>query len=88
MKNKIKRFFSLLSDFFSYEKKSKSEAFKLEIITEQQHSTYINEVKTLILKNPQLGTPDSDRLELLANLIENFEDEKYGKLEVESCITT
>lgn len=47
------------------------------IQTEQQHRAYLEEVHALIIKNPQLGTPDSDRLELLTVLIENYENTKY-----------
>lgn len=47
------------------------------IQTEQQHRAYLEEVHALIMKNPQLGTPDSERLELLTVLIENYENTKY-----------
>lgn len=47
------------------------------IQTEQQHHAYLEEVHALIIKNPQLGTSDSDRLELLTVLIENYENTKY-----------
>ena len=47
------------------------------IQTEQQHRAYLEEVHALILKMPQLGTPESDRLELLTVLIEAYENTKY-----------
>jgi HTH-type transcriptional regulator/antitoxin HigA len=51
---------------------------KIKVIqTEQQHREYLDEVHTLIMKMPQLGTPESDRMELLTVLIENYEKTKY-----------
>ncbi|MGJ0489621.1 ImmA/IrrE family metallo-endopeptidase [Methylobacter sp.] len=47
------------------------------IQTEQQHRAYLEEVHTLIMKMPQSGTPESDRLELLTVLIEAYENTKY-----------
>ncbi len=47
------------------------------IQTEQQHRDYLKEVHDLIMKMPQLGTPESDRLELLTVLIEAYENTKY-----------
>lgn len=47
------------------------------IQTEQQHRAYLEEVHALIMKIPPLGTPDSDRLELLTVLIEDYENTKY-----------
>lgn len=47
------------------------------IQTEQQHRAYLEEVHSLIIKMPPLGTPDSDRLELLTVLIEDYENTKY-----------
>lgn len=51
---------------------------KIKVIqTEQQHRTYLEEVHSLILKAPQIGSPESDRLELLTVLIESYENKKY-----------
>jgi HTH-type transcriptional regulator/antitoxin HigA len=47
------------------------------IQTEQQHRAYLEHVHALIMKMPQLGTPESDRLELLTVLIEAYENTKY-----------
>jgi HTH-type transcriptional regulator/antitoxin HigA len=47
------------------------------IQTEQQHRAYLEEVHSLIMKMPQIGTPESDRLELLTVLIEAYENTKY-----------
>jgi HTH-type transcriptional regulator/antitoxin HigA len=47
------------------------------IQTEQQHRAYLDEVHALIMKMPQPGTPESDRMELLTVLIEAYENTKY-----------
>ncbi len=47
------------------------------IQTEQQHRTYLEEVHAHMMKMPQPGTSESDRLELLTVLIENYENTKY-----------
>lgn len=47
------------------------------IKTEEQYLEYFNEVNSLIVKSPRLGSPDSDRLELLSVLIEDYEKQKY-----------
>lgn len=51
---------------------------ELKVIqTEQQHLEYLQEVHSLMMKMPKVGTPDGDRLELLTVLIENYENNKY-----------
>jgi HTH-type transcriptional regulator / antitoxin HigA len=47
------------------------------IQTEQQHRSYLKQVHDLILKAPLTGTPESDKLEVLTVLIENYENKKY-----------
>lgn len=47
------------------------------IKTEEQYLEYFNEVHWLIIASPKLGTEESDRLELLSILIENYEKQKY-----------
>lgn len=47
------------------------------IKTEEQYLEYFNEVHSLILSSPKLGTEESDRLELLSMLIEDYEKQKY-----------
>jgi HTH-type transcriptional regulator/antitoxin HigA len=47
------------------------------IQTEQQHRAYLEQVHDLIIKMPQPGSPESDRLELLTVLIEAYENAKY-----------
>lgn len=47
------------------------------IKTEEQYLEYFGEVHSLITKSPNLGTLDSDRLELLSVLIEDYEKQKY-----------
>jgi len=47
------------------------------IKTEEQYLEYFNEVNSLIVKSPKLGSSESDRLELLSVLIEDYEKQKY-----------
>lgn len=47
------------------------------IKTEEQYLLYFNEVHSLITSSPKLGTEESDRLELLSMLIEDYEKQKY-----------
>lgn len=50
----------------------------LKIIkTEEQYLEYFNEVHSLIVSTPTLGSEESDRLELLSVLIEDYEKQKY-----------
>lgn len=47
------------------------------IKTEQQYHGYLEEVHSLLLVAPKLGTVESDRLELLTVLLESYEAQKY-----------
>lgn len=47
------------------------------IKTEEQYLEYFNEVHSLITSSPRLGSEESDRLELLSMLIEDYEKQKY-----------
>ena len=50
----------------------------LKIIkTEVEHKAYLAEVERLAAEDPAPGTPDGDRLELLAKLVEDYEKEKF-----------
>ena len=51
---------------------------ELRIIkTEEQYRTYLAEVERLAAVDPVSGTPDGDRLELLAKLVEDYEKERF-----------
>lgn len=47
------------------------------IKTEEQYLSYFEEVHSLIALSPTLGSEESDRLELLSMLIEDYEKQKY-----------
>jgi HTH-type transcriptional regulator / antitoxin HigA len=47
------------------------------IKTEDQYRTYLAEVDRLATEDPALGTPEGDRLELLAKLVEDYEKERF-----------
>ena len=47
------------------------------IKTEQQYRAYLGEVERLAADDPAPGTPDGDRLELLAKLVEDYEKEHF-----------
>ncbi len=47
------------------------------IKTEVEHKAYLAEVERLAAEDPHPGTPDGDRLELLAKLVEDYEKEKF-----------
>ena len=47
------------------------------IKTPEEHEEALIELENLIETNPQAGTPEADRLELLAVLVRNYEDEHY-----------
>lgn len=47
------------------------------IKTEQQYRAYLGEVERLAADDPAPGTPDGDRLELLAKLVEDYEKERF-----------
>ncbi|OGA48066.1 MAG: hypothetical protein A3F74_14415 [Betaproteobacteria bacterium RIFCSPLOWO2_12_FULL_62_58] len=45
--------------------------------TEEQYRNYLAEVENLAAEDPVPGTPDGDRLELLAKLVEDYEKERF-----------
>lgn len=47
------------------------------IKTKAQHVQALAEVERLAALDPPAGTPDGDRLELLAKLVEDFEKERF-----------
>ena len=47
------------------------------IKTEEQYRAYLAEVDRLAADDPAAGTPDGDRLELLAKLVEDYEKERF-----------
>ena len=47
------------------------------INTEAQYHQYIDEVQRLMSLNPELKSPESDRLELLTIVLESYENTKY-----------
>jgi len=47
------------------------------IKTEAQYQAYLAEVDRLATDDPASGTPDGDRLELLAKLVEDYEKERF-----------
>ncbi len=47
------------------------------IKTEEQYRDYLAEVERLAGDDPAPGTPDGDRLELLAKLVEDYEKERF-----------
>jgi HTH-type transcriptional regulator/antitoxin HigA len=47
------------------------------IKTEEEHEDALVEFETLLNANPPAGTSEADRLELLAVLIRDYEDEHY-----------
>lgn len=47
------------------------------IKTEDQYRDYLAEVKRLAADDPVPGTPEGDRLELLAKLVEDYEKERF-----------
>ena len=50
----------------------------LKIIkTEAEHKVYLAEAERLAAEDPESGTPDGNRLELLAKLVEDYEKEKF-----------
>ena len=48
------------------------------IRTEQDYSAALQEVSTFFDKEPEPGTPDGDRFEILMMLIENYEQKHYA----------
>jgi HTH-type transcriptional regulator/antitoxin HigA len=49
------------------------------IKNEIEHETALAEISSLIDRDPDPGTPEADRLELLTLLVENFESEAFPK---------
>lgn len=47
------------------------------IKTEVEYTAYLAEVERLAAEDPEAGTPDGDRLELLAKLVEDYEKERF-----------
>jgi hypothetical protein len=51
------------------------------IRTTEEHGAALQEVAALMNDDPALGTPEGDRLELLALLVEDYERRTLGKLD-------
>lgn len=49
------------------------------IKSEKEHETALAEISTLIDRDPDPGTPDADRLEVLTVLVENYEAQDFPK---------
>ncbi len=49
------------------------------IKSEDEHRAALAEISTLIDRDPDSGTPEADRLELLTLLVENFESQAFPK---------
>jgi HTH-type transcriptional regulator/antitoxin HigA len=49
------------------------------IKSEKEHEAALAEINTLIDRDPDPGTPEADRLELLTLLVENFESHSFPK---------
>ena len=47
------------------------------IKTEEDHKAFLAEVERLVALDPAPGTPEGDRLELLATLVEEYEKEHF-----------
>ena len=47
------------------------------IKTEVEHRAHLAEVERLAAEDPESDTPDADRLELLAKLVEDYEKERF-----------
>ena len=47
------------------------------IKTEDQYQAYLHEVDRLAVNDPAPGTPEGDRLELLAKLVEDYEKSRF-----------
>ena len=47
------------------------------IKTEEDHKAFLAEVDRLVALDPTPDTPEGDRLELLATLVENYEKEPF-----------
>src|SRR5467141_29626 len=49
------------------------------IKSKKEHETALAEISSLIDRDPDPGTPEADRLELLTLLVENFESDAFPK---------
>ena len=47
------------------------------IRSEEQHQEYLSEIQRLLAREPQPGSKEAERLELLSVLVEAFENQKY-----------
>ncbi|MBI2993188.1 MAG: transcriptional regulator [Gammaproteobacteria bacterium] len=47
------------------------------IKTKKEHRAFLAEVMRLVAEDPRRGTPEGDRLELLAKLVEDYEKERF-----------
>lgn len=47
------------------------------IRSEEQHQEYLSEIQRLLTQDPQTGSEEAERLELLSVLVEAFENQKY-----------
>ena len=47
------------------------------IKTDSEHKAYLAEVERLMASDPPAGSPEGDRLELLAKLVEDYEKQRY-----------
>lgn len=49
------------------------------IKSKKEHETALSEIGFLIDRDPDPGTPEADRLELLTSLVQNFESHAFPK---------
>ncbi|MCB4820241.1 hypothetical protein [Roseicella aerolata] len=49
----------------------------VQVVTEAEYMRAILEIRRLVASEPDSGTPDGDRLEVLTCLAEAFEAERY-----------
>ena len=47
------------------------------IETDDQYQSYLAEVRRLVADDPELGTPDGDRLKEIARLVEDYEKKRF-----------
>ncbi len=47
------------------------------IRSEEQHQEYLSEIQRLLAREPQPGSKEAERLELLSVSVEAFENQKY-----------
>ena len=48
-----------------------------KIQSDAEYQGYLTEVNRLVADDPELGTPDGDRLVLLATLVEDYEKKRF-----------